>query len=700
MRTFAETKEGLSMPTYEEFGKHVAAHLSYLHALPLADALDGLRRRLLDESWREAAGDWVERLRAIEQYEHLEGDRRVRGLWTALVDELVKLGIDREAHEILHVLLVNVFHASGPEASRLIEWFVSRAGPGDVSLGAEVVEWVLKLHKPDCQGSLQVLPIAEWLLQNGSAELRSKRRLTLVEDVSRALLAHGADRSSIGRALRYVFLNEDKQGSQGRTSDRQEAILPVVEHLVDGDPRLGADLILASTDAHGRWILQRVLDPMPAEIAYPRLRGALLDALIRDRLPAPVAADAWGAAFWTPCPVPLPAFRSAEGVARAAEVLHRHGQSRPRWNPALRGRVETDVATNELDWARFIVSEYVRIHDLCGAGSPSAVVTEGVRRVAIHRRTLAAGAHKALSRALAGNTSPRFELARAILRDGGPSPRVIDAVFRVLPPASPATSRADADLAELHAAFVQIVQHPWLDPVRGVDVARLLGSAKRVELTQLDQERKVLVRGDALLLDERSLRQAIDDASDREVRLVRGVTYVFHELLHVRQGIGEKEAVTRLRNAGAETTVMHMDLEADHTAALLTQEAVPRWPLTWIKDQQGHSLVAFPAGAMHSMAARARKAHRLVGLRVDYLIRAGRMGPTEPSAEGYYFADFGPAGGSFLVLTSGPPITLFSAGALEGSDAAALSGAVDSADELRGMDDILERCLRAARSGG
>lgn len=100
------------------------------------------------------------------------------------------------------------------------------------------------------------------------------------------------------------------------------------------------------------------------------------------------------------------------------------------------------------------------------------------------------------------------------------------------------------------------------------------------------------------------------------------VLYFLHELIHLQQGIGELETVQIVRSTGAEMTLMHLDLSADHAACLLTNTAFPRWDLLWLKNLTGRSLSAFPASTFHTQAARHRKAAPLVPTEANLLWNA------------------------------------------------------------------------------
>ena len=73
------------MPTYEDFGQNVEAHLAYVHALPAAEAIEALRRRLDDGSWRDVPAQWLHRLEVTAHEHKIEAHPGVAELRASLV---------------------------------------------------------------------------------------------------------------------------------------------------------------------------------------------------------------------------------------------------------------------------------------------------------------------------------------------------------------------------------------------------------------------------------------------------------------------------------------------------------------------------------------------------------------------------------------------------------------------------------------
>jgi hypothetical protein len=89
------------MISYADFGENVEAHVLYALALELADGLSIFRQRLNDGTWRRAPGIWLGQLVNFAWKHKIVEDGAFRELRGALVRELVKLPVEREAHETL-----------------------------------------------------------------------------------------------------------------------------------------------------------------------------------------------------------------------------------------------------------------------------------------------------------------------------------------------------------------------------------------------------------------------------------------------------------------------------------------------------------------------------------------------------------------------------------------------------------------------
>jgi hypothetical protein len=113
--------------------------------------------------------------------------------------------------------------------------------------------------------------------------------------------------------------------------------------------------------------------------------------------------------------------------------------------------------------------------------------------------------------------------------------------------------------------------------------------------------------------------------------------------------------------------------------------------LKYLKDVVGRSLAAFPTSTHHTTAARSRKAHRLVGARLDFLARD--LGFLSVNADEYAFAEYGPAGGDIVLFRSGPPLSVLGIASLKRDDAEKLYTAADLGP---GGLDVIDAILRCA----
>jgi hypothetical protein len=667
------------MPSYEDFDRNVAAHLQYAASQPPVEALAILRRRFDDESWRTMPRAWLPLLLGTAQ--RLGDDPGVAELRGLLVTWLTANRVGTEAQQTLPDLFRSEYGVTVDEASRLAAWFVEKAGPGDASLAAEVLFIVFR--RGDVQHRRALHPVCRWLVQNGSAELRRRSRVgkqVLLLGLVGAFDVPDADPSMMDSALRYVIASEeDLSGHNDLVTDPNGVLRRAVEHVLERD-----ELSAIPSDLSrklGTGFVELVLGTS----TYPRFRLALLRTLAKGSLPwQQIATEAWKVAFCGPCPGAGLSFASAEAIDLAVDALAYHA-----CQPEQRGRAfDGGTPENDRAWAFLVASEFARIHELSGDGV-SARAQRRLYACVAATPSVTVGIAEALRVAVADYPG----LAKSLLAEG-PSTGTVRAALLALPDTAPRARRGSGesvDMAEVVSLLDRLLNQPWHEPIFGVDVAGALRGATRVELAHLESEHKVMV-GDGMVklhgpsLDEMLARLPMD----REAKLALAAIYFVHELVHVQQGIGDKVLVGVLRSTGSETTLLHADLGADHTAARAVQVAFPKWKLDYLKDLQGRSLTAFPAST-HDMSGRARKAQRLVALRLDYLARATGSIPWDMFHDGYAFADYGPAGGKILILVSGPPQSVVRAADLTSGEAALLSSSADVGlgDRLAEIDRVL-----------
>jgi hypothetical protein len=296
--------------------------------------------------------------------------------------------------------------------------------------------------------------------------------------------------------------------------------------------------------------------------------------------------------------------------------------------------------------------------------------------------------------------SPNVLLARRILDDSSDTTSALRAVLcldlQKRPTATP--SGHDNRLGLLLEEFHRLIHLPWSEPVFGIDLGRMLGNIQGVRFDRLEWEDLVQKQEKRLALHEPPYQQMAATIPDEEEFLANATLYFLHELVHLEQGIGAKSSVDRLRETGGESTLMHLDLSADHAAARLAHQAVPRWSLSWLKDLQGRSLLGYPVGRGHTAASRGRKTSRLLSLRLDYLVRAASKAPSwsEKIRDGYVFTELNPGGGAMLLLVSGPPVSLVDATNLSASQTALLTTAMDEREGDIARVDVIDHLLRSS----
>ena len=155
-------------------------------------------------------------------------------------------------------------------------------------------------------------------------------------------------------------------------------------------------------------------------------------------------------------------------------------------------------------------------------------------------------------------------------------------------------------------------------PVFGLDLNLACGPSRRVRFAWLESDDKVQVTEDAILVHADCPERLARGRRDVESAGTLAALYFVHELAHLPQGIGDYSTVRRLRSVDEEA-LLHLDLAADHVAALVLQRVTGR-PLAELKELQAVSLCGFPSGLSHSPEARARKARRMVSVCADALL--------------------------------------------------------------------------------
>ncbi|MFL5346859.1 MAG: hypothetical protein ACJ8AT_18920 [Hyalangium sp.] len=347
------------------------------------------------------------------------------------------------------------------------------------------------------------------------------------------------------------------------------------------------------------------------------------------------------------------------------------------------------------DWARYLVQEWIRLHGLRARQDLEKLLQ--LTEFPGLGPAVAVALQDALKAAAATADTP---LALRILEECGGTPNALRAVLTLQLERPGFKYRTNSSLDWLQEEFRRVLHFPWSEPIFGIQVAQLFQGVRDVRFAPLAQEDRVEVRGDCVYVHEPSIRQMVDGIEDREKLLATALLYFLHEWIHVQQGIGDKRMVDLLRETGGESTLMHLDLSADHAAARFTQRVEPRWTLGWLKELQSRALLDYPVGRGHTFASRGRKTNRLISLRLDALARMASRPPSWFSkvGEGYVFADLSPGGGAMFLLVSGPPVSVVGYTRLSAEQAAFLTTIMDQReggeDRIEHLDSLLRISFR------
>jgi hypothetical protein len=235
-------------------------------------------------------------------------------------------------------------------------------------------------------------------------------------------------------------------------------------------------------------------------------------------------------------------------------------------------------------------------------------------------------------------------------------------------------------------------------PVFGLDLGALCGRADRVRFIELDSDDKVRLCGDSVHVHDAYALALAHEPSDLGLAAMRIALYFVHELAHLPQGIGQYSTVRTLR-AIDECELLHLDLAADHVAALSLRRVEP-YALAELKRAQAESLNGFPIDSTHTPGARLRKARRSVSLCADAL-----LSQVQPNDGRYVVASFAPDAARFALVAhgQGAPRTLFTC-AVSREENERLCKAADRLDaggaDARATTNLLRSLIAPSESGG
>ncbi|MCB9637121.1 MAG: hypothetical protein H6721_33850 [Sandaracinus sp.] len=303
------------------------------------------------------------------------------------------------------------------------------------------------------------------------------------------------------------------------------------------------------------------------------------------------------------------------------------------------------LTAGHLEVAESMVFEWISRHGLTRPTGPSEVLSMA------NCPALQGAVRKALEAWLVSNDA-LYSVAKRILAEDS-RPELVHSAVQALPAATPMTSaRSSARLDEASRAVGRLVEHGWLDLVEGVDLSTLLRGCRSARLVEMEGDDKVRVDPPEVLFAIEPIEELVATVDRSEVAAA-ALLYAAHELVHLVQGIPQKEQVVELRSAGAETTLMHLDLYADHVAALMVDALLSDWSLARLKALEARLLANFPVSRFHPPRAMFRKRSRFESLIVDSVLRE-----QSPKQKGYFFCEWNERAGPFAILASGPPVEL------------------------------------------
>ncbi|MDP2345594.1 MAG: hypothetical protein Q8O67_31915 [Deltaproteobacteria bacterium] len=665
---------------------------------------DLLAASLADGSWRESPPAWLRVARhvadgATEQLS--EGPTLA-----SLARTMASAALDDACRAVLTELAAGLRWRREEEALGLLcDWVASCAQPRDAAVIVAMIGAV-HFHDPDPVARElppSVMPLVDWLLRSGAAELRqhgqrseldaehqqhvrqSLRGGDLLLHLCRAVELHGR-KEQLPRALHYFLAAPHSDLDHDVPV---ETVWRMLERcLEEGSPAGAAVDVVA--------VMARSMTPVPnkpelgyllpgahrflplVDDKYPLGRAALLQALLRGELSTDLAKQCLPFAMQHSAPdKALPSALWPAVHHRLGQMLMRDEAGGLSATAKAWGRRFVGAAAMNLRFPRFCAEAERILTAAAGRAWLRPIVAEGLCEV-----------------------WPESTRAGAILRSGPPTSACIHAAIAAnRSSGSQVGAVAASDLSPLRAELLRFVHHPWLRPIAGVDVVRLLDGVIDVRLEpQLPRELKVLIDQGVLYVDTVFAEGAYTRFRPDEA-LLESCLYVLHELVHVAQGFAEMGAVHVARGIGAEMTVMQIDLAADHVAALLLAELRPDWTVDALKDRIGRSLAAFPAGQFHTEASRHRKATRLVGSRFDLAVRRDlrvtrQAARTDTSDDAFYWLDFSPGGQHCLAFASSPITRLACPPlSLNDNDLQALAQAGDVGADFQRQLDVIDQIV-------
>lgn len=553
-------------------------------------------------------------------------------------------------------------------AGRVAEWVTSpeNADAGDVDVVLKGAERFLTRF------AVPASRLVDWVLEHGISGLRNPHRLELV----RELFLHLADvgRTEDAASLLNLLASLDR----GLVSWPDHLPLWKVVERAALDPELVVELVLGLLRVGATHL---AFSPMRDVEAFPRTGHIVFVMLAGGVVPHQHLEVGWKVAL--------------------KHLL-------PNDSSLLCDIGSLDVGIKQLTWCELNVTAWSRLFADAyfelwrdPTDERDTLSVPAVRSLAGRNDEGAIGVAQALEPRLRARTDESAVLASDILKEGAWTCFRVVAALDCLAPTPTARTQAtiapdEREVENLRMKLERFVCTAWPANIFGLDVGALLKNVSRVELVALDAGDKVRLDGSTLRVDRTYPDELIVLGVRDDDLLQAAYLYVAHELVHLPQGLGDIKTVRRLRAAGGESNLLHLDLVADHLATLMVHTAVRRWSIVTLKSAILDSLAHFPTGPFATDASRLRKSTRYASERLDLLIRQ-RDGNASSDNDGYWFLDFGPLGGPAFAFQSGPPMRLVGEVPLSKEDTDTLLHAADGPDAAAKADRVVERIAKALR---
>ncbi|MFV8749882.1 hypothetical protein ACNOYE_04985 [Nannocystaceae bacterium ST9] len=699
----------------DEFAGFESAELMHARGLATKEAERICARYLERGTWKRAPHEWT--MLAERSTRRVDATRNKLGWFEAWVDAVGGEAVGRPHDEVLRDAIGwALFDGSvSPEgrrrvASKLVHWLCAKAGPGAAGCCAHVLDRVyLETRKPSSSDAARLFadeftPLARRLIEVGVAELRSSAHHGLMVHIVGALERSGPPELLVA-AFEIVIAAGHEQSVWWNLDQPDELWWLTEAALAAGLSPTRCWDIVTRTELQN---VRRVWAPL-LFIDFPHCAKALMRGLASGGIPSDTARVGWPALVLMREPSELEQPLTQAAVLLLADVLHQHVMP---WvdDHLVKRYLEAEDEVNRqriARWVVFVADGILRMAGAAGALESRRVVARYLKPlvgwssnfedVAPNRR-IAESLREWIEADQPASDDRSLLLAAKILHDNPTPTTAVAAALECLSnvQAGVATPAGDTWLVSLRVEFERFVCLPWNEPIFGIHVKALLAGVTRVVFHD-DLSELVTLSDTTINLQPDYYRLVFQRKGTSDESMALCMLYFVHELLHVPQGISEGATVQRLRAVGAELTLMHLDLTADHAAILLVNHAVPRWSIAWLKRLVSDSLESFPASSFHTHAARFRKSLRMISARVDSFARDRSAQNLE--GLGYLFIDFAPAGGDLFLFAYGPPMRVLARVALSAEEAKLLNEAAEPASEgsksFAKIGAVLERALAA-----